>query len=305
MKIAIAGSVQSSNVILEEAIAAGIYISMVFSLDEQYSKGVSGYYPLHLTAEKNALPYTKIHNINDEKNVEILRKIEPDYLFVVGLSQLVKKDVLDCPKKGVIGLHPTALPKHRGRAAMVWQILLGVRESKVTMFLLDQGMDTGDIIDQEPYCIYDSDYAKDLDKRSLIALQRLSKRIMQMIKTNTIVLKKQNELEATYLLMRYPEDGQIDWSLPCKKIQRLIRAVSRPYPGAFSYYEGEKVIFWKADYLNNNKYFGSPGQIAEISDNTIDIVCTDGLLRVYEYETLNNLKYKKGHKFLQSFNCVR
>ncbi len=301
MKIAIAGSVQSSNVVLEEAIFAGIHISMVFSLDEQYSKGVSGYFPIHTTAKENAVPHIKIRTINDEKNIEILRQIAPDYLFVVGISQLVKKEILECPTKGVIGLHPTALPKHRGRAAMVWQILLGIHESKVTMFLMDQGMDTGDIIDQEPYSIYDSDYAMDLDRRSLTALRSLSKRVMQMIKTDTIVLKKQNELEATYLLMRSPEDGQIDWNLPCEKIQRLIRAVSRPYPGAFSYYEGAKVIFWKADYLNNSRYFGIPGQIAEISNNTIDIVCTDGLLRVYEYEALKNLKFKQGHKFMQAF----
>jgi methionyl-tRNA formyltransferase len=218
-------------------------ISMVFSLGEKNSAGVSGYYPIHKTAKKNAIPFVKFQMINDEKTIKQLKLIAPDYIFVVGLSQLVGKDVLECALKGVIGLHPTALPKFRGRAPMVWQILLGAHESKITLFLMNQEMDAGDIIGQEPYVINETDYAEDLDHKGLIALRSLTKRVLSQIKTDTIMPVKQNESEATYLLKRTPEDGQIDWSLPCERIQCLIRAVSRPFPGAYSYYEGVKVVF--------------------------------------------------------------
>lgn len=99
-------------------------------------------------------------------------------------------------------------------------------------------------------------------------------------------------------MKRTPEDGRIDWKEPAEKIQRLIRAVSKPYPGAFSDYDGKhKVIFWKADYLENKKYYGISGQIAEVTEDYFDIVCEDGLLRVYEYENQDNARMIVGHKF--------
>ena len=298
MKVVLIGSVYSSNVVLEEMIALDFPINMVFSLDEQYSENVSGYYPIHKTAAPNSIPYKLFKKINDEDNIKILQEINPDYIFVIGLSQIVGKAVISSAKKGVIGSHPTPLPKFRGRAAMVWQILLGIRESAVTMFFIDAGMDSGDIIAQEPYYIDDIDYAEDLDKKGLEALSRLAKKVLQQILANSVNRIKQNEDEATYLLKRTPEDGQIDWHQPCEEIQRLIRAVSRPYPGAFSFYEGKhQVIFWKADFEENKKYFGIPGQIAEISDHELVIVCVDGLLRVFDYSNTDAVKFTVGHKF--------
>lgn len=298
MKTVLIGSVYSSNVVLKEMIALNFPVNMVFSLDEHYSKDVSGYYPIHQTAAQHNIPYKLFKKINDEDNVRLLQEINPDYIFVIGLSQIVGKSILSSARKGVIGSHPTPLPKFRGRAAMVWQILLGIRESKVTMFYIDEGMDSGDIIAQEPYYIDDKDYAEDLDKKGLEALSRLARKVLLQILTNSVSLTKQNENEATYLLKRTPEDGQINWHQPVKDIQRLIRAVSRPYPGAFSYYEGKhQVIFWKADFEENKKYIGIPGQIAELSNNEIIIVCVDGLLRVFDYTNIDDIKFIIGHKF--------
>ena len=99
---------------------------MVFSLDEKYSKNVSGYYPIHKIAEENGIPYHKFRKINEEENINLIKEISPDYIFVIGLSQLIDKEIIDSAKKGVIGYHPTPLPKFRGRAAIPWQILLGI-----------------------------------------------------------------------------------------------------------------------------------------------------------------------------------
>jgi methionyl-tRNA formyltransferase len=301
MKAILIGSVGSSRTILEEMIKVKFPIDMVFSLDEQYSKNVSGYYPIHEIAENNNIPYRKFRKINDQDNIDLIKNINPDYIFIIGLSQLVGKDVIDAAKIGVIGFHPTPLPKLRGRAAMVWQVLLGVRETKCTLFFIDEGIDSGDIIGQEEYIIDDTDYAIDVSKKCQMAFERLIKRVIPQLLVGSIKPQKQNEEEATYLLKRSPEDGLIDWDLSSEKIQRLIRAVSKPYPGAFSYYDGKnKVIFWKADYMENTKYIGFPGQIANITKDFIDIVCIDGLLRVYEFENVNNVKIVLGHKFKQT-----
>lgn len=302
MKTILIGSVNSSKTILDEMIKIDFPIDMVFSLDEKYSKNVSGYFPIHKIAENHDIPYQKFKRINDPEHVESIKKINPDYIFIIGLSQLVGKEIISAAKKGVIGFHPTPLPKYRGRAAMVWQVLLGVKETKCTLFFIDEGIDSGDIIAQEDYFIEDTDYAIDVSRKCQEAFKRLIRKTLPKFLDGSIKPIKQNENEATYLLKRTPEDGLINWSESVEKIQRLIRAVSKPYPGAFSYYDGKhKVIFWKADYMDNKKYIGIPGQIAVITEEYMDIVCTDGILRVYEYENLDNIKLRVGHKF-KEFN---
>lgn len=298
MKSILIGSVGSSKATLEEMIKIQFPIDMVFSLDENYSDNVSGYYPLHKLAEENNISYKKFRKINEQENIDLIKQINPDYIFVIGLSQLISKDLIDLAKKGAIGFHPTPLPKYRGRAAIVWQILLGVKETKCSLFFIDEGIDSGDILGQEPYLIEDKDYASDVLMKCHEAFKRLIRRILPILMNDEIRPSRQNEEEATYLLKRSPEDGCIDWTQPSEKIQRLIRAVSKPYPGAFSYYNGaSKVIFWKADYLTNSQYHGIPGQIAKVTLEYFDVVCTDGLLRVFEYENIDNVKLIAGHKF--------
>ena len=137
MKTVLIGSVTSSKVVLQAMIEVKYPITHVFSLDEKVSTNVSGYYPIHEIAENNSIPYTKFTKINDEENVQLIKSISPDYIFVVGLSQLVKQEIIDSAKKGVVGFHPTPLPKMRGRAANVWQVLLGIHETKCSMFFID------------------------------------------------------------------------------------------------------------------------------------------------------------------------
>lgn len=298
MKSIVIGSVGSSKIVLEEMLKINFPVDMVFSLDEEYSKNVSGYFPLHEMAAQNNIPYRKFKNINKPEHINTIKEIDPDYIFVVGLSQLVSKELINSAKIGVIGYHPTNLPKHRGRAPIVWQILLGVKKTKCSLFFINEGVDSGEIIGQEEYIIEDTDYAMDVIFKSRKALMKLARRVLPKMLDNTLETKAQNEEEATYLLRRTPEDGKINWNDSVENIQRLIRAVSRPYPGAFSDYDGvHKVVFWKADYMENKKYFGIPGQIAQVTENYIDIVCVDGLLRVYEYENLDGVKIVEGHKF--------
>ena len=185
----------------------------------------------------------------------------------------------------------------RGRAANVWQVLLGVHETKCSAFFIDEGMDSGDILGQQEYVIEDTDYAIDVERKINEASKKLFNRVLKEILEGTSNPQKQNEDEATYLLKRSPEDGQIDWTAPINDIHRLIRAVSNPYPGAFGLYDGKhKLVIWRADILENKKYIGMNGQIAEVTENYIDIVCIDGLLRVTEFENVDGVKIFAGHK---------
>ncbi|AQQ54212.1 methionyl-tRNA formyltransferase [Planococcus lenghuensis] len=298
MKTIVIGSVGSTKALIEEMIDINFSVDMIFSLDEKYSANVSGYEPIHELAFVNNIPYRKFKNINDEQHIDVIKQISPDYIFVIGLSQLVKKEIIDLASKGTIGFHPTPLPKHRGRAALVWQIILDVKNTKCSLFFIDEGMDSGDIIAQEDYQISELDYASDVQLKCHEAFRKLIKKTLPKLLENSIVPLKQNEKEATYLLKRTPEDGRIDWNKSSRDIQRLIRAVSKPYPGAFSFYKGKyKCTIWKADFFKNPKYIGFPGQIANIKNGYFDIVCKDGLLRVYEYELEITQELIVGQKF--------
>ena len=300
MKTVLFGSVISSRIVLQELIAAGSPPEMVFSLDEAYSEGVSGYYPIHKIAAEHGIPYRTFKKISEPECMEAVRKIQPDYIFVVGLSQIVDHSIIDAAKRGVVGLHPTPLPKFRGRAAMVWQVLLDVRETAISLFLIDEGMDSGPILGQEPYTIGENDYAVDVERNCMEALQRLCRRVIPQLQNDTLQPVVQNEAEATYLLKRTPEDGVIDWNLPMKEIHRLIRAVSHPYPGAFSHYDGKHLItIWRADMEENTKYIGIPGQIAELTEDGFAVVCRDGLLRVTEFTCEDTFRMFVGHRLRQ------
>ena len=297
MKSILIGSVGSSKEMLRAMIEVNLPVSCVFSADESISGQISGYEPIHEMAKENGIPFIKFIKINDPENVKVIQDIAPDYIFVVGLSQLVKKEIIDAAKIGVVGFHPTALPKMRGRAANVWQVLLGIHEAKVSLFFIDEGMDSGDILGQEPFFIEDTDYAMDVRRKIDEAAARLSKRVLKQMIDGTLMPVKQNEEEATYLLRRGPEDGLIDWDWPIQKIHRLVRAVSKPFPGAYGMYDGKhKLIIWRADILENHKYIGMNGQIAEIVEDHIDVVCEDGLLRITEFENTDNVLLRVGHK---------
>lgn len=297
MKSILIGSVGSSKEMLESMINLHFPVTHVFSVDEQYSESISGYEPIHEIADANGIPYTKIRKINDAENVQLINDIAPDFIFVIGFSQLVKREIIDAAKVGVIGFHPTPLPKMRGRAAVVWQILLGVHETKCSLFFIDQGVDSGDILGQQGYTIEETDYACDVVKKINEASHILFQRVLKELMDGTYKTVKQNEEEATYLLKRGPEDGQIEWSRPVADIHKLVRAVSKPYPGAYGMYDGKhQIIIWRAEICENTKYIGMNGQIAELSDDEILVVCKDGLLRVTEFENVDNVKMFTGHK---------
>lgn len=297
MKTILIGAVTTTRRVLETMVEVNFPISYVFSLDDAVSENVSDYDPVFKTAEKFNIPYKKFKKINDEENVKIIREIDPDYIFVIGLSQLVKDDIIKVAKKGVIGMHPAPLPKYRGRASNIWQHLLGEKKSALSIFFIDDGIDSGDILAQEPFEIADDDYCQDVCDKADEAAVVAMKRVLTQMLDGTLKPVKQNDEEATYTLKRSPEDGLIDWNQPIKDIHLLIRAISRPYPGAFSLYDGKsKIIIYKAEMLPNKRYIGFNGQIAEIREDSFDVVCKDGLLRVTDFENVDNVKMFVGHK---------
>lgn len=302
-KIVFIGSVDSSQAALQTLIDEGIQIELVCSLDERYSSKVSDYYPLHVTAGDNNIPYLKFKNINEETVITKLKSINPDYIFVIGLSQLIKDDLIKCASNCVVGFHPTKLPQNRGRAALPWMILMGLKKSSITFFKIDQGMDSGDILFQKEYIINETDYAEDLYTTVTNAMCLALKENIKLLLEDQIITTPQDEEKANYLLIRRPNDGLLDWGKDTNYLLRIIRATSHPYPGAFSFINGKKIKIYRAEkYELEKKYTGYNGQIADMENNALIVLTIDGALKITEYTIEDNKKIFVGNRLIGGYD---
>ena len=246
MKMAFATCVRLGLSCIEEIYRINGKLDLLITLKDEKAKNKSGRIYLDEIANKYKVPLLKINNINDQEVIEALKEHEIDWLFIIGWSQIAKKAVLETPTKGCIGMHPTLLPIGRGRAAIPWAILKGLKQTGVTMFKLDEGVDTGDIIGQGSIDLDDKTTATEIYKKVNDMHIALISRYWDDIVNDRITLTKQDESKATVWPGRKPEDGEIFNSMTMDEADKLVRAVTHPYPGAF-YKDGGKLIrIWSA-----------------------------------------------------------
>lgn len=205
---------------------------------------------------------------------KIIKKINPDLCFVVGWYWLITESMLSSVPGGFIGIHNSLLPKYRGGAPLVWSLINDEKEVGLSIFSFSQGMDDGRIWVQKKVLVEISDFISDvlikIEKETILALQEVYLKIL----SGDIEPVEQNHNSATYCSQRQSSDGIINWNLSSKKIYNFIRAQSDPYPGAFSYYNGNQCIVWKAKMFDE-VYYGIPGQILQIANDGIYVSCGD------------------------------
>lgn len=191
------------------------------------------------------LPVFETININEE--VEKIRTFSPDFIFICGWRQIVGHQLLSMPNCSAIGFHPTLLPKGRGPAPIINSILEGFNESGVTMFYLDSGIDSGDIIGQEKFIIEQNDTAGEVNNKVITSGISLVKKYLPLLLRNEAPRIPQIDSEATYFKPRKLEDNEILTTDTAEQAYAKIRALSKPYRGAFIKRNGKKIIIWKAE----------------------------------------------------------
>ncbi len=214
----------------------------VFVLDEE-ANGVSGFRTFD-----DLVPPPVLQKIGKVKNhVEQIRGLQPDVIFVVGFSQIIPKAVLDVPPLGVIGFHSAVLPGRRGASPLIWAMVDGLTETGVTMFYMDEGIDTGDVIASERFVIDEDDYSIDILRKADDATMNLLRHHLDQILDGTAPRLQQDEVTSTYTRRRTPADGEIDWTRPAHEIVNLIRALAPPYPVAHAFGgDGVPILIEKA-----------------------------------------------------------
>lgn len=283
-RIVLAGSVNSTHTTLLKLIEHEMNLVGVFGLSSEKKCRVSGFRDLGPVCHRHGIPFWEFLNVNNPDIVELIRSLQPDLLFVVGLSQLVRDELLAVPANGVIGYHPTKLPEGRGRGAIAW-LAMGKAPPAASFFQIDEGMDSGPIWFQKPYTVEASDYAQDVIDKVVQAIGVGLDEALPELKAGKLPLQPQDHAKASYLGVRRPEDGYIDWNRPADDIAQLVRAVSRPLPGAYTYLNTQKLIVYRATVSTIDNHVGVPGRLVLADETNGYVVQTgSGLLNLEDIE---------------------
>jgi methionyl-tRNA formyltransferase len=252
MKFAFCTCVQLGLSCIEASLLEGFKFDLLITLHDHKSKSKSGRIYLDQIAQEHETELLKINHINDAEVIEKIKEKEIDWLFIIGWSQIASEQTINASKLGIIGAHPTLLPEGRGRAAIPWAIIKGLKQTGVTFFKMDQGVDTGEILAQQIIPLEDRETATTLYKKVDEAHVNLILVTLPKLISGNYSLQKQDESKATYWEGRTPADGEIKKNMTPEEVDRLIRATTHPYPGAFYYNRnGEKIIVWNTDELTN------------------------------------------------------
>ena len=223
---------------------------------------------------------------NNEKFLNELKQLAPDLICVAAYGKILPKEVLDLPVHGCINVHSSLLPKYRGAAPINWAIINGESRTGVTTMLMDEGMDTGDILLIEETNITADDTSETLTKRlSEIGAELLIKTIDEL-KQEGLNPIKQSDSEATLAPILKKEHGEIDWSKSATEIRNQIRGLL-PWPVAYTNLNGKMLKIFSADVSEKS---GDPGVVLEASKSILRIACGSGRLDLKELQLEGNKK---------------
>ncbi len=275
MKIGFVTCVQLGLSCIKKIYEINEKLDLLITLSDNKSLKKSGRIFLDDFAKEHDIPLLKINHINDSGVIEVIKNHNLDWLFIIGWSQIASSNLLTTPQKGCIGMHPTLLPQGRGRAAVPWAILKGLSETGVSMFKLEEGVDTGPILGQIKIPIKPNETATTLYRKIELAHEELIEKIYPLIIDNQVTPNPQDESKASYWEGRKPEDGRLDINMTIEDADRLIRAVTRPYPGAYLLQDNKKIIVWA----------GRVHDSGNIVDNSIQFI--DGQYEMTDFEIID------------------
>ena len=216
--------------------------------------------------------------IEDPKEEAALAKVKaaaPELVFSFYFRHMLPGEILELPRLGAFNMHGSLLPKYRGRAPVNWAVLNGETETGATLHVMNARADAGDIVDQEPVEIGPDDSALDVQHRVTAAAVAILARRLEELKAGTAPRRPQDETQATKFGRRRPEDGQIDWSQSARRVHDLVRAVTHPYPGAFTnVFGGGRTILWKTRLPNLGAHDTFPGQVRR-EEGRLFVACGD------------------------------
>jgi methionyl-tRNA formyltransferase len=258
---------------LAELLRRGARVVAVFTHDDSPAEEI-WFGSVRELAGKYGIPcYTS--DINLPENMAILEGLRPDFLFSFYYRFMIKKEILEIPLRGALNMHGSYLPAYRGRVPVNWAVINGEKETGATLHYMVAKPDAGDIVDQKKVNIEFTDTAFDVFTKVTDAAEKVMARCWPLLREGKAGRRPMNLAEGSYFSGRKPEDGCIDWKKSAAAIYNLVRGVTHPYPGAFTFLDWEKIFVWKAWPVTGN---GKPGEI--VSASPLLVGTGDGLLEI-------------------------
>jgi len=281
MRIVFIGCVLFSKKMLEKLIY--LQAQVVGVVTKEASSFNSDFEDLSSIAKEFQIPYRYVQNINAASNIEWIQQLKPQIIFCFGWSNLIKKELLSLAPVGVIGFHPSLLPQNRGRHPLIWAKALGLKKSGTTFFFMDEGADTGDILDQKEFEIAFEDDASALYTKMIFNAFSQLEFFLPKLQNNTYSRIKQLKMGNTWR-KRTSQDGQIDFRMSNENICNFVRALSKPYVGAHCIFNGDKKKVWQVKIGDSKTDNFEPGKVLEIKGKAIRVKTANGSIWLQKHE---------------------
>ncbi|KFF72659.1 UDP-4-amino-4-deoxy-L-arabinose formyltransferase [Pectobacterium brasiliense] len=295
---------------LEALKLAGYEIQAVFTHSD--APGENHFYAsVAKAAAEMDVPVFAPEDVNHPLWVNRIRELAPDVIFSFYYRTLLSDDILQLPSFGAFNLHGSLLPRYRGRAPVNWVLVNGETQTGVTLHKMVSRADAGDIVAQSVVAIDEEDTALTLHGKCRTAAAALLAQQLPLIRSREITLTPQDDSRASYFGRRTAADGLIDWQKSAREINNLIRAVTEPYPGAFTFLGERKVIIWRARVVKVNRVKSNdvgvngvkqePGAI--ISTSPLVVSCGEDALEIVSGQSEAGL-YMSGSRLAAEMGMV-
>lgn len=301
MRVIFMGTPDFATGTLEKIVLAGHdVVGVVTQPDKPKGRGKTLMpTPVKEVAMKYNLPVYQPKKVREPEFVEILRNLKPDVMVVAAFGQIISKEILEMPKYGCINVHASLLPAYRGAAPIQWAVINGDKESGVTIMQMDEGIDTGDMIEKVVVPIAEDETGGSLFEKLSQAGAELCVKVLTDLEKGKAVREKQPEESTTpYAKMIDKKMGAINWEESAKKIEQLIRGLN-PWPSAYTKLQGKTLKIWKAAVLceDSNE---APGQVVQVTKDSIVVQTGHGLLKILELQ-LEGKKRMDTASFLRGY----
>ncbi len=244
---------------------------------------------------KNKIPYF-IGNPRNDKAVDFIKKYSTDVILSINYLFIINSDIIRLPRKYAINFHGSLLPKYRGRTPHIWSIINNEKETGITAHRIIEECDKGEIIHQEKIRILPDTTGGNILDQFINLYPLIIQKVINMIEEDQVVLIEQDETKATWFGKRTPDDGEINWNWQKERIYNWVRAQSRPYPGAFSFYNKIKLIIHKIEFSEIGFDFKQENGTILQGGNQPIIKTPNGAIKLLEIETDRMIEFIKDKK---------
>lgn len=298
-KIAIFGCKNTTLFLIRELLENLNHVNTVTISKESAEKNqVADYCDItkEVDFQKTTIYVAKSYNLNVSEDVKNIVGMNIDIAFVNGWQRLIPKEILDSVDIGVFGMHGSAmdLPLGRGRSPMNWSIIEDRKYFYTNLFKYEEGVDSGMIVDRVKFEIRERDTAESMHFKNTLAMCYLVTKNLKSLLDGDPPLRAQSDKKPTYYPKRTPEDGLIDLRRDIYFIERFIRAVTRPFDGAFLFCNSQRVTIYRADVFDNFEFgyeYSDVGKVVAVFPNKKFLLkLNGGLLLVHDYESKLDLE---------------